>query len=128
MPNRARHTCRPGCPNLVPAGQRWCDACTKAKPQQLDDRRGSSHARGYGVDWQRRREAWLQAHPLCGDRLDGPSAIDSLCVQRGRVMGANVVDHIRRKGAGGEDDESNFQSLCDRCHNVKRQREGRGER
>jgi 5-methylcytosine-specific restriction enzyme A len=44
-----------------------------------------------------------------------------------------IVDHIQPKSQGGKDDEGNFQSLCQGCHNHKtardgsRKKKGRGE-
>lgn len=61
--------------------------------------------------WLSLRKMILARHPLC-----------AICGKP-----ATVVDHIvpRRQG-GGDTDHSNLQSLCARCHNVKRAAEGRG--
>jgi len=128
MPYRAKKQCaKPACPVLVPAGVRFCDVHEAARQAQLDDRRGSASQRGYGTAWEQRREAWKARFPAtCGRRSDGElHADDSLCVQRGLVVPARTLDHIVRKLAGGTDDDSNLQWLCDPCHNVKRQKESR---
>lgn len=47
-------------------------------------------------------------HPLCVE-----------CKKAGRVTLATVPDHIVALTNGGEDSESNLQSLCDECHRIK---------
>lgn len=69
---------------------------------------------------QKRRERWLRAHPLCGDRLGGPSGEHSVCVRAGIASAALVVDHIVPLADGGVDEPSNWQSLCTNpCHAAK---------
>ena len=78
----------------------------------------TAHQRGYTHRWQKYREHWLRAHPLCGDRLEGSSPEHSLCLQEGRATAARVVDHI--KAHQGDQtlfwSPSNHQSLCTHCH------------
>lgn len=112
MPRRAGHACVPGCGAIVPAGTRRCPEHRAAEFRRQDANRGSSAARGYGARWQRRRAAWLAAHPLC-----------VACSVHGRTTAANVVDHVIPKAHGGPDDETNLQSLCAPCHNAKTMRE-----
>ena len=59
-----------------------------------------------------RRRRWLQAHPLCVE-----------CEKEGRVTAATVPDHILALVNGGEDAESNLQSLCEECHRIKTARD-----
>lgn len=112
MPKRPPHPCVPGCPTLVPSGQRRCAAHTAAEYRRQDAHRGSSHARGYGASWRARRAAWLAAHPLC-----------EACRSDGRIAPATVVDHVQPKALGGADDETNLQSLCKPHHDAKTMRE-----
>ena len=70
--------------------------------------RGSTAQRGYGGAWQRKRRAYLAAHPVCVS-----------CEQP-----ANEVDHVIPLSRGGPDDESNYQALCKPCHSAKTAREG----
>jgi Restriction endonuclease len=35
-----------------------------------------------------------------------------------------IVDHIIPRSQGGRDEENNFQSLCDTCHNYKTAHDG----
>ena len=75
--------------------------------------RASSAARGYGSKWQKARESWLRAHPLCADHLS-----------RGQYVPASVVDHIEPHRGDMKLfwDLNNWQSLCDTCHNSFKQR------
>lgn len=91
--------------------------------------RGNSTERGYGYRWQQYRSAWLREHPLCGDRIDGPSGEHSQCARQGRVTAATDVDHIERINGGSDAlfwEPSNHQSLCHGCHSSKTQREQSG--
>ena len=137
MPTRPPHNCQPGCPALVPAGTPRCPAHTRARQQMSDATRGSRHQRGYGTAWDATRAAWFatswpglgRVPVLCGDRITGPCGEHSRCVREGRTVTGRVLDHITRKELGGPDEPANFQTLCDTCHNVKRQAEGtRGAR
>lgn len=77
-----------------------------------DGRRGSSAQRGYGSRWQRARRHWLDAHPLC-----------RLCERQGVTTAATVVDHVTPH-RGDQTlfwDRSNWQSLCETCHNAAKQ-------
>jgi 5-methylcytosine-specific restriction enzyme A len=55
-----------------------------------------------------RRARWLWEHPLCAH-----------CEAEGNVTPATVPDHIVALVNGGEDDESNLQSLCEEHHRLK---------
>lgn len=74
-----------------------------------------STARGYGYRWQKARERFLEANPLC-----------CYCTRdEQRVQTATVVDH-RTPHQGDERlfwDESNWQPLCKVCHDRKKARE-----
>lgn len=89
----------------MPYAPRSLRTSTTTSKQQHDQRRGSAASRGYDRRWRKRRAAYLRQHPLC-----------VLCA---RV--ANVVDHImpHRGDRLLFDDESNWQSLCKRCHDRK---------
>lgn len=74
--------------------------------------------RGYGSKWQKARERFLFANPLC-----------CYCNADGRVTEATVVDHkVPHKGDQKLFwDQANWQSLCDHCHNsTKRKQEANG--
>ena len=64
--------------------------------------------RGYGGRWQAARKRFLSANPLC-----------AMCQAQGYLAAASLVDH--RQPHRGDPllfwDESNWQSLCERCHN-----------
>ena len=83
--------------------------CPIHDAQRQPDRRASAAARGYGHRWRRQRAAYLRQHPLC-----------ARCLQQGRETPAVVVDHIVPKAQGGLDHPDNYQSLCRRCDNWKK--------
>lgn len=72
--------------------------------------------RGYGYRWQKARERYLRAHPLC-----------RYCQREDRVTAASIVDHITAHQ--GDDtlfwNESNWQPLCKPCHDSVKAREER---
>jgi 5-methylcytosine-specific restriction protein A len=110
MPIAAPRPCTyPGCGVLVRGGAR-CEAHRRAETKRLDADRGTSSQRGYGYKWQRAREAYLQAHPLC-----------VRCAAKDRVVAATVVDHIiPHKGDMTLFwNSGNWQPLCKPCHDLK---------
>lgn len=98
-----------------------------ADRRDYDDRRGTAHERGYTSAWQRARDGFLRAHPLCAEHE-----------RRGEVEAAAVVDHIvppklREATESGDADRitaaralfwnrTNWQSLCKLCHDSIKQR------
>lgn len=87
-----------------------------------DHKRPSAAKRGYDRRWQAYRRMWAAQHPLCGDRIAGPSAEHSECRRDGLDTPMKHVDHIIPV-TGPDDrlfyDPSNHQSLCVRCHAAK---------
>lgn len=111
----APHPCTyPGCTALVSAGSR-CQQHERQIRRETDARRGSARERGYTTAWQKAREAFLRAHPLC-----------AVCAPR--VTPAIVVDHIQphRGDRALFWDRSNWQPLCKPCHDAKTAREDGG--
>lgn len=107
MPYRPRVPCKhPGCPNLVPYGQRYCEEHKALHPEETR----SASSRGYGRAWQKASKAFLRSHPLCEE-----------CMRQGRYTKATVVDHIKphRGDPALFWDQSNWQALCKRCHDHK---------
>ena len=112
MPYKLKVPCRhPGCPNLVPAGVKYCS-------QHMTQHARPSAERGYGSKWQKARRQFLEAHPLCVE-----------CQKNGRYMKATVVDHIipHRGDQKLFWDQSNWQPLCKPCHDHKTMTEDRWE-
>jgi len=88
--------------------------------------RGSSTERGYDSRWQKARQYYLRAHPLC-----------VFCQSVGRLTAAEVVDHktphkLKQAIDSGDAaridiakalfwDSKNWQSLCKRCHDRDKQ-------
>ena len=107
MPSKPSVPCKhPGCPELVPSGQRYCEKHRGLHPEE----NRSAASRGYGKKWQAARRRYLEAHPLC-----------VMCMKEGRYVRATDVDHIRAHS--GDPvlfwDESNWQALCHRHHSIK---------
>lgn len=73
--------------------------------------------RGYGARWQKARETFLSAHPLCAK-----------CEAKGRVTQATVVNHkVAHRGDWSLFwDSSNWEPLCKPHHDSDAQREDRG--
>ncbi|MBI3936718.1 MAG: HNH endonuclease [Betaproteobacteria bacterium] len=113
-----KHCAATGCSTLLPPGQTHCPAHARA----MDARRGTAQERGYGSRWAAYSRAWRRQHPLCGDRLDGPSSEHSRCVADGRTTAATQVDHIRAVNGPADPlfwEPTNHQSLCRDCHSRK---------
>ena len=114
MPIKALRPCKAsGCPELTSG--RYCPAhgeYEKAVERGYDTRRGSTAERGYGGRWQRAREAHLRHYPLCVN-----------CLRNGRTEPGTVVDHIKPHRGDMKLfwDSSNWQSLCQPCHDSWKQ-------
>lgn len=107
MADKPKHPCAVNnCPELVPAGQRYCE---KHRDRQREVRPGAS-GRGYGYKWQKASRRFLEEHPLC-----------VRCMERGVYTKAEVVDHIvpHRGDMKLFWDRTNWQPLCKRCHDRK---------
>jgi 5-methylcytosine-specific restriction endonuclease McrA len=74
----------------------------------------SSTQRGYTYAWQKARERFLDAHPLCVE-----------CEAEARTTPATIVDHkIPHRGDQKLFwDETNWQSMCKPHHDAKTQAE-----
>jgi len=93
----------------------------KQEAQRRQDReRGSAQSRGYDSKWQKAREAFLRAHPLC----QCPDCDEG----RKRLTAATVVDHkIPHRGDIALFwDRTNWQSMSKTCHDRKTAREDGG--
>ena len=85
----------------------------EGEPLDHEQRRGNSNARGYNHKWRKARETWLTKEPLCVS-----------CKAMGRVTPASVVGHITPHRGDSKLfwNTSNWQSLCEKCHNSKTSR------
>lgn len=113
MPRRPNTPCKhPGCAQLVPYGQTYCD---EHAPLHAHDTR-STKEKGYDSRWQAARKAYLHSHPLC-----------VRCQAEGRLTRATVVDHIipHRGDPALFWDRDNWQALCKSCHDRKTMTEDR---
>jgi 5-methylcytosine-specific restriction protein A len=66
--------------------------------------------------WRKKSEAQRANNPYC-----------KICKDNGYITLGKVADHIIPISAGGDAmDDRNIQTLCNQCHNKKRQDESRG--
>jgi 5-methylcytosine-specific restriction protein A len=74
------------------------------------DMRAPANQRGYGYQWRKKRDAYLEKNPWCSDPFgDHP----------GQLVRATHVDHKVPLSEGGLDNESNYDGKCAHCHNKK---------
>jgi len=87
-------------------------AAGRLTPRQakLDTSRANAAGRGYDARWRKARLAYLARNSLC-----------VLCRQAGLTVLAEVVDHIRphRGDMVLFWNATNWQALCEVCHNAK---------
>ena len=105
--HRSNTPCRhPGCAALVPYGQKYCEV---HKPQHPEEVRTVS-GRGYGKAWQKARQRYLEAHPLCVEYM-----------KEGKYVKATDVDYIipHRGDRKLFRDENKWQALCHSHHSIK---------
>lgn len=117
MPTAAPRPCRhPGCGVLVRDGGQYCPAHKRPAAGSFADRsRGSRHERGYGGDWEKRRQRILRRdNGLCQGCLR-----NGVLTAVGDKPYSAWCDHIRPKAEGGTDDDDNLQTLCRSCHQAK---------
>ena len=111
MPRKPSRPCRyPGCPRL--ADGVYCPEHAKEMKRHYEHfaRGYDSHDR-YGGAWQKIRDRYIAAHPLC-----------EMCAARGRYVEATLVHHIFSIADGGVHDDDNLISLCISCHERIHQR------
>ena len=115
MPYKPKKPCRyPGC-NRVTHGT-YCDEHQKMADKEYNKNgRDMNLQRFYNSkEWRRLRNLKLSYCPLCEE-----------CLNSGRLIKANTVDHITPIGQGGAPLElGNLQSLCRECHSRKSAKEG----
>ena len=108
MPYAALKPCRGGCGKAIASG--FCDGCKSKAP--VVPQRKTAAQRGYGYRWQQASKGYLRAHPL---------AVDIFGVHNGRVILAEVVDHIipHRGDMKLFWDRNNWQGLTKADHDRK---------
>ena len=111
MPYKPKVPCRhPCCPNLVPAGQKYCEEHKALHPEESR----SAATKGYGARWRLESKKFLALHPLCEE-----------CLKEGKATPVTVVDHIVPHQGHPKLfwDRSNWQALYKRCHDKKTRRD-----
>ena len=113
-PFKAKHPCSyPGCPEIT--AERFCqkhEDLAKERLREYDKERDQTEERQWihSPRWRKASRMFLDEHPLCAQ-----------CERHGKTTGAFLVDHIVPH-EGNYDlfwDESNWQSLCNPCHEEK---------
>ena len=107
MPRSPRRACAyPGCPRLAEDGCQYCAQHRKAERDRYNKyERSPDVNRKYGRAWQRIRNRYAAAHPLC-----------EMCLKEGKLTPVEEVHHIKPISQGGDHRESNLMSLCQSCH------------
>jgi len=109
MPIKPKKPCRyPGCPELVENG--YCEKHSKSTKGRYENSRETATQRGYGTRWQKLRNSYVKAHPLCEE-----------CLRKGLITPVKDVHH-KVKHNGDPVllyDWDNLESLCRACHNEK---------
>ena len=78
MPYKPKVPCRhPCCPNLVPAGQKYCEEHKALHPEESR----SAATKGYGARWRLESKKFLALHPLCEE-----------CLKEGKATPVSDVD------------------------------------
>jgi 5-methylcytosine-specific restriction enzyme A len=113
MAARAPKPCiHPGCAALIYSGGSRCERHEKLRKRASDQQRKRDGQELYGYRWRQRRAAFLMSRPLC--------ECDE-CRSSGRVLAAEVVDHITPHQGDPALfwDETNWQPMSKRCHDRK---------
>lgn len=117
MPHKSPHPCSKHGWILI-TSDTGCSLCAGQpvleRPRPVDTRLSPAQ-RGYGPEWKRKRDVYARRHPWCED----PDRRHP-----GKRIRMKIVDHIKPKSLGGKDDDTNYQSLCQGCHNHKTARDG----
>ncbi len=112
MPVRPPKECGyPGCAEYALPGNSRCE---KHKHKAWNHKK-SRHERGYGSDWEKRRERIL--------KRDNYLCQCEECKDNGWLTEANEVDHITPKAQGGTDDDWNLRAINNECHKKKTREE-----
>lgn len=107
MPRKPKHPCaHPGCPELVEAGERFCEKHAKEAARDYERYGRDPQARKrYGSAWRKIRGQYIKAHPLCEE-----------CLKDGRAVPATEVHHRLPLADGGDNSPANLEALCKHCH------------
>lgn len=110
--------------SAVPESRKQNDKIRKKQERLFPKQQLSRKERGYGHDWDKLRNSFIQENPYCAE-----------CDRQGLVRLASEVDHIEPFTSVDDPkrlDRDNLQSLCHRCHIIKtirdRKRRKHGQR
>ena len=105
------HYCsKPGCPNLVNRGVRFCPDHTKQQAKDYNKQRDPKIVKLYGRQWQVLRRMHLRRNPLCYD-----------CKAKGIIKEGQEVHHIidHKGNRALFFDPNNLMTLCKSCHSKR---------
>ena len=105
MPKMPKRPCGfPGCPNLTDG--RFCEEHAKQENRRYERyQRDPATQRRYGRAWQRIRDRYAAAHPVCEE-----------CYKCGVLTPTEEIHHIKPLSHGGTHAEDNLMALCKPCH------------
>lgn len=115
MPTAAPKPCSQ-CGVLVRDGTSRCESHKVRAGTFADRSRGTRKQRGYGPEWDKRRERVM--------RRD--AGICQPCLRHGLVHNGHAVDHRIPREFGGTEDDSNLQVICKTVHQAKTDSEKHG--
>ena len=108
MPRKPNKPCSyPGCPRLVPAGERYCQEHYKQVNQNYEryGRDPEVKRRYKSKQWRIARSIHVKQFPYCEE-----------CYRNGVIVPVDEVHHIVPLSEGGTHEQSNLMSLCKSCH------------
>ena len=113
MPRRPKKPCAyPGCPKLTYS--RYCEEHQRTENKRYERYyRKYKPSKRYGHKWEKIRDRYIKAHPLC-----------EMCYKEGHIVFADIVHHIKPIAEGGTSDESNLMSVCFHHHELIHRRRG----
>ena len=121
MPYRNKKPCsKPGCPELVKAGNTYCEKhreeVVSKRNKRYDRNQRDKKAKKFyqSSTWRKVRNRYIKNNPLCEH-----------CKKRGRTEIADEVDHIIPIQVDWSKrlSSDNLQSLCHSCHMKKTARD-----
>lgn len=123
MPQRSARPCmgfgrrRNACPNLIKNSEKYCPECmlyVQKEARKYEQKRDESPERRFlhSTRWRRIAKAKLDQNPLC-----------ERCSTEIHPVGAILVHHKDHNSLNNPSDGSNWESLCNPCHELEHKTE-----
>lgn len=105
MPTKPKRPCSyPACPALTDGP--YCDTHVGLVAKHYERyQRDPAAKKRYGRQWQKIRDQFIAAHPVC-----------QKCTEQNQLTPAEEVHHIIPLSQGGTHDWDNLVALCTSCH------------